>query len=223
MKTFLLAYPRSGSSLLRYILGYITQSKPLQSDGRIEPSLDNLLINEYKNAPFIYKHHQLSEGQCTIEPEQTNKLILLVRNPMENILSYVFSSNNISKDKNNDKDFLIGYFNSMIDSGKIQRNIDEYKKNILYYDNYKFDKIIINYENLISNPNSEITKLGEFMGSDKSRILDFLNNREKHYQKILNEKLKDHLGSNTLGKKLTMYSDLSSELKNKFYNLYGER
>ena len=91
MNYYLLAFPRSGSSLTRSVISYITGMVPRQPQGHCE--LDHICKKFYikNHTDKFFKFHFPKDENHYVECRENNKLILLLRNKYENILSYLFS------------------------------------------------------------------------------------------------------------------------------------
>jgi hypothetical protein len=158
-KTFLLSYPRSGNTWMRYCLEYLTQrptfhqnyqnsiNKPLAWRAQFEIDCEK--------AP-IEKVHIL-EGLPY--DKSVDKLILLVRNPKEAI-------------KRHEKK-IITY-----DLLKISKL---YFTDISIYDSWDpQNRILIYYEDFIKNPESTLRMVCNFLNEPVTKLADFMNNYEKH-------------------------------------------
>lgn len=211
---YLLAYPRSGSSFFRYCLGYLTESKPMQPQGHCE--IDHLLEKYYKKEPYIKKFHSPFEfsTRLSIKQNKGNKLALLHRDPLENIISYAVSGEHPNQ-KNLSEDYLDKFVNKTItnDNYTFNKYFRLYLENVNYYRQWNFEKTVVSYENLMLNPKEELLKHCDFFGYTKERVEEFMVNIEHHKSLMLKEKTKpsDPFSVNTQGKKLHKFKNILTE------------
>lgn len=222
MNYYLLAFPRSGSSLVRSILCYITGMKPLQPQGHSElTNICKSFIND-SNTNYFYKFHfpQDPPGSgFNIINESNNKLILLHRNKYENILSYFFSSwhfNHGIKNKNFDDHYYQNFISSLLlDQSKfnsLKKIAKSYQNNIDYYKAWKYKKMILSYESIVTDP---INYLFEEIQNSDNNIIPFVNTKssplfESIFENVMEFKsLKnDPFTINTHGKTLNKFRDI---------------
>lgn len=211
----LLAYPRSGSSLVRYIFSILSESKAIQPDGKSE--FDELLSKYYKREPFFIKYH--SEREFNLQQKDSKDfLILLLRNPIENILSFIISKNNIERKKSKkpfNNDFLANQVNNIVSKqlNEFRDGLNFYSNNIKVYNDWKHDKQILNYENLIQNPKEEIYKFKDVFNFNEETFDEFIKKWDYHREEILKFKMKPKWGLNvnTRGESLTKFTSLLSD------------
>lgn len=206
---YLLAYPRSGSSYIRYSLGFLTESKPLQPHGHCE--MDHLLSEHYKKDPFFVKFHHPTDGGISINKNENNKLVLVYRNPIENILSYMFSKEHMNK-KGFTDEYIKNYINETIESNSMVFNIyyNQFLENILFYKNWDYEKEIFYYDNFLTNPSEELQKVQNVFKFTNSRLEEFIKNIDNHKNIVLNHKTKksDPFSVNTKGKQLNKFTNM---------------
>ncbi|MCH9617683.1 MAG: hypothetical protein SP1CHLAM9_10030 [Chlamydiia bacterium] len=160
----LISYPFSGNTWTRYCIEVLT-SRPTVEIG--SPNIINqpfglqFDISTDFSKPYVYKAHFIR--QIT-----TDSLILLIRNPRESMLS----SKITKKIKPELRLKAIKHFYEMIE----------------YFDQLESSKYLIYYEDLMTNPREELTKLALFLGSDKpqieKRLNAFLTNYNIHQKRV---------------------------------------
>jgi len=218
-KVYLLAYPRSGSSFIRYSLGYLSRSKPMQPEGHSE--LDKYLIDRYENEPFFTKFHYPYDAGRKIIEEPNSTLVLLKRDPVENILSYIFSNEHINR-KNFNDDYVKEFINNFLLKNKTLFNeyYLNYKNNINYYNHWEGNKETIIYENFIDDPITEIIKIKDIFKIKQESIDEYINNIDYHRSLILSFKssTKDPFNINTKGKNKNKFKNLLSKSNLKWFN-----
>lgn len=210
---YLLAYPRSGSSFFRYLLGFLTESKPMQPDGHCE--LDNLLKDYYKKEPYIKKFHKPVESFThMIQQNGNDKLVLLLRDPVENMLSFALSNENLNK-KNFSDSFINNFVNKEFNNGSFvfHRYTKSFLENINFYKNWQGEKTVVNYENLMTDIENELLKHCDFFGYSKERVDLLMSDIEYHRNLMLKEKTKntDPFSVNTKGKDLNKFKNTLNE------------
>jgi len=166
-KTFLLSYPCSGNTWTRYCLEYLTQRPTFNAwlvDRRNIPIgwQANFEVNLDK-APIL-KAHRIETEKFD---KDTDQLILIVRNPKEAIRRAEYQL---------DK----------------KEHLSEEKKGKIYFDNLAtFDswnsenRILIYYEDLITNPESSLEKLLLFLDESPSKLPLFMQDYHKHQHNAL--------------------------------------
>ena len=212
MENILLSYPRSGNHLVRFFIELLSEI-PTYGCGENEND-----IEIYKNVfpekvPFNISG--FDKKDCYIKyhepPSQSNKLILIIRNPNEVLLRH----NNYEL---------------------IWDSYETYFKNIDYYNNHKGKKLLLHYEDIIANKYnfintlydfldinniekknyvlSNIDKLYDLSSKGKNRSWGGVNsNSNDYYYKKIPESIKEEF-DNYINDKLIKYSFL-----NKKYNL----
>ena len=212
----LLCYPRSGSSLFRYYLGFLTESKPMQPQGHCE--MDFLLEKHYKKDGYITKFHGLRDLR---KRRGGKKLCLLYRDPLENILSYSYSDLN-QNNKGKDLEYKKESVNNIVSTKKITPYVRMFEENINFYHSWEGDKIIVRYDELINDTYNCLHDVKDFFSFTDERLELLTNNLTYHNNLVLNFKTNknDPFEVNTKGKNLKLFSELleSDKLEN-FKNL----
>jgi len=162
--TFLLSYPRSGNHLVRGVLEFMLKIPTLGCENnekgdqplceRNDEAKNFFQIESGVNmenwTEIIRKAHKPNE----ISTDQETKMIFLVRDPLECILSH----HKLIK---------------MID-------VEWYESLLKEYEKWPYEKIHFFYEDWIINPNDQIVKLGHFFNVSDDQIKETV----KWYPKI---------------------------------------
>ncbi len=218
---FILSFPRSGNTLTRFIVEYLT-CRPTQ--GCIgNPTGDRPLCEskftgdknplEHVKGSCLFKK---SHGLYDFAGNEPTTIIFIIRNFKEVIVRHCSGTN---PDKNT---FNIEYY---------QAQIKQYMELIRIYNNSKCPKICIYYEDLLEKPLDVITTLHQFIGEDSNqeKYQELLDNYDKlknivAFQTIRSaqDKIKDSKGVNVNSdfKKSFYFSKLNFENQNTFYNLF---
>ena len=189
--TYLLSYPRSGSTLTRYILEFLThrptmgvRQRPPQFDSPLSISFPELLTDV--NLRPIWRIHKSPHiiRPPFYDPEKT-QIIFLLRNYKELVFRYeryrkikIFNKNGSLNEKN-----LIMAFDHW-------RN-DEASKDLYFASLYFFDqipdrnKLLVQYEDLVLAPDRAITALGSFFDVSGSIVQEMIDTLDECRQRIL--------------------------------------
>lgn len=175
----LLSYPRSGNHLVRFFIELITEHPTYGCKGNIKdveinknifdievpfnikPNLDIDLETYNKNC--YYKYHNVNQ---IINDKINNikKIIFIIRNPREVLLRH-----------NNDKIYIKGF--------------DQYFDVLDYFLNYKGEKKMFYYEDIITNKEEFIKELYKFLDYDnESKLSYILENIDLLYKTSANGK-----------------------------------
>jgi len=160
-KVLIMSYPRSGNTWLRYSLEHITKIQTYECGMKL--CTPEGIKNPYKvqfgsGKPFIHKEHFPKD--CDRFSPSKDKIILLLRNYKECIIRH-----------GSLKQF---------DNTKFRKNqIEVYINNLKYYNKWN-NKIVIYYEDLISNFEKCFSSVVNFLNLNKSDFKTFLDNYENH-------------------------------------------
>jgi hypothetical protein len=157
----LLSFPRSGNTFIRYCIEALTK-RPTTS---LQPTLypgdrplgKTFRLNVDFSKPYVIKAHQYNQNNYLIEPNQP--LIFLIRNPKECMISHYAT------------------ITSMFHENKY------YFDNIKKFNDHNGEKILIYYEDLITNPKPELKKLLYFLSDDENNdqiLEDFMQDFQSH-------------------------------------------
>lgn len=195
----LLSYPRSGNHWIRYIIEWFSSRKTLgASEGQNSKDFGvpyDMSICERTNVPHVniskqaiaIKRHRLNDWD-----PRDSRLLFVIRNPFECVVRNL----EISKSDFN------------IKNEKVQKNIDWYFDLIKEFENWKSEKYIIKYEDIISDSNNFISTLKnmtEWMGiHEENKFNDFIKKTDFHRKNSL-ETVKARGGSD--GEKRKFHSE----------------
>lgn len=180
-KTILLSYPRSGNTWTRYCLEFLTQRPTFHKEHHNpvnQPLGWSAGFELDFNKPPIQKIHILHNVPGY--NNETDKLILIVRNPKEAIKRH----------------------ESRLDYAML-KDSHLYFTNITVYDSWNPEnRILIFYEDLLTNPEKTLQKLGDFLNEPMPTLDEFMQNYKKHQQTAISL----YRESVTQGKDLLTYS-----------------
>ena len=154
-KPLLVSYSRSGTNWVRYFIESNT--------GKATPGQKRLIEG------YDYYIDRAHAGYTTMH--NYRKVLFLVRDYKECIVRH-HGINNIRENYNTLQDFL--------NNDNIKQPVSCYIENIRAFDNLKKDKLIIYYEDLISNPSKYLQQIGEFLEIKKSKLDKFLEDIDYH-------------------------------------------
>ena len=203
---YILSYPRSGSTWIRYCLEFMTKRPTVGSYSKhkkghhsnVIGSLKNIGVDLGKNPIFVRTHSPKGIKDVS------GKLVFLIRNYKEVIIRH----HNLKQEKNPKKlikNNLIG-----LEQGS------NYMDLISFFDNYNGEKLIIYYEDLIENPTETISILADFVCAEKKFLSELLSNLEEHKKNSLSVYKK----SETQGKRKTSHSSILSHQNKENLDLF---
>jgi len=165
MENILLSYPRSGNHLVRFFIELLSEiptygckgnKKDIEIYKNVFPETVPFNISTFDKKDCYIKYH--------IPPSQnirSNKLILIIRNPKEALLRH----NNCTLN-------IIGRWDSY----------ETYFKNIDYYNNHTGKKLLLYYEDIITNKRNFINTLYDFLDVNNIEKKNYvLSNIDKLY------------------------------------------
>ncbi|MHC4885200.1 MAG: hypothetical protein ACYTGH_08970 [Planctomycetota bacterium] len=157
MKTFLLSYPRSGNSWVRYFVEHVSGRPTAGCVGnaadvalcrnRLDPN--PLAHVDEAAAPILHKSH----GEA-LENGASNRLLLLTRNPSICIRRHV------------------GGF-SLLEVGRYIRILDR-------FNGWNGQRHLVRYEDLTTRPTAVFLQIAEFLSLDHQAALQFSERLEDH-------------------------------------------
>lgn len=209
----LLAYPRSGSSLTTLLLCLATKSRTKHIGNPSCPMVKKGFIEPY-DKEGLTKFHYPNDCGWTIGGDY-DKLILLHRDPIENILSWLYSSNN-RKDSPED---ITKFTNRVCNSAAIEMEIQRYKSNVDFYTNSTKAKKIIRYENITIDAAKELYSIKDFIGTDDETI-EQIRIKEKELKNKMLDFKDDMFMLNTKG---TDHNKFKNTLTNENLNMMQEK
>lgn len=176
-KEFFLSFPNSGTNLTVGLLQALTK-KPVRSTlgdpNKVSRHVNRLNLELDNSKLTLYRLHGKRKGQLAFLrsiDHNKNKLLLILRNPKECIVRHFEYS---------EKDFM----NSVIsESGGYKFFIE----NLKLFDSWgnQKTKLVIYYENLITNPRREMIKVLDFFEESHSNLDNIFTNLEGITGKIL--------------------------------------
>lgn len=177
---YLLSYPRSGNTWLRYAIEYIT--------GR--PSIDEKdskpIRRKHKDFPFVSDEPIIKKSHTPI-PDKSGAGILLIRDYAECITRHNLPHS---------------------PSFKFTESYKKYMRLISCYDKWNPDKrLLIYYEDLITLPNNELSKLKKILPVDEDLYNEFVYNLEEHIARSVKYYKKFTSESKTEGKKIDFHKN----------------
>ena len=144
----ILSYPRSGNHFIRFIVEYITS---LPTSGCINNPTDTYICAKHFKNTTLLDHvdicqQPITEKYHTIPKSKPQKLIFVIRNFSECITRHTGTLNN--------------------------DDIYQYMSLINYYHNFNGGKIMIFYEDLITNPSIIAEELYKFLNIKDDKFLN---------------------------------------------------
>jgi hypothetical protein len=179
VRTFLLSYPRSGNTWLRYICERTAHCptfmrglyKEIDQPLAWSTGFDDIDLSK----PPIEKAHLRRELNGSYHPG--NRLILLIRNPKEVLTRVAHKPITVQ--------VLLGTAPSNYVKGS------DYFDLISVYDSWDPNKrLLVYYEDLLTNPRKEITRILNFLNEPLTALNDFIRDYQKH-KKICLDLYKD--------------------------------
>ncbi len=178
---FFLTTPKSGSNLISASLSIITR-RPISwlywkkqifnpnSPPRDHPSYNRLGLDLVSEKPLLYRTHFELADLSKIRSE-SNKLILVTRNPKELLYRDLF---NKSRNSINPTTQFIHNF------------IDQYLKPFKIYESWHLEKrFFVYYEDFIKNGDQILLEILSFMNEEPTFYEDFLINRQTYLSLLL--------------------------------------
>ena len=206
-KNYVVSFPASGNHLTRFFIELLSE-RPTKGTGNIKDV--ELYNNTYlEDIPFNIEKGSTDYifYKCHSPINNVNKLIFLVRNPKEVIT------------KNSEYKFLPDYY-------------DSYFRLLDYFNNYKGDKILFFYEDILLNKKNFVKRLYSFLDIKKENKLEYcLQHVEKLFYLSANGDNRAWGGQNSNGELNLYWDKCSDELKSKMEiflnnkkqtNLYNE-
>lgn len=216
-KLYILSYPRSGNTWVRYIVEFLSKKPTKGYDNRIDSSPGSKVSIgvDLKAEPIAYKSHKIGY-------KEGDKIIFILRDYKEAISRHAKGGNlfnTIEKRK--------GHFIQQTE-GKTNRDVD-YIDVLESYDSWKDeDKLLIYYEDLMLNPKAEILRIIDFMGLKDTYVKEFFDNYKKHKSNSISAYKP---GSHTKGDNLKFHSSsfpdtylefMTNHLKNNHRKLFDK-
>ena len=202
-ENIILSYPRSGNHLVRFFIELLSE-KPTFGCKTFEKTDKEIYKNIFpEEIPFNISN--FDKKKCFIKyhdpPSEKiciNKLIIILRNPKEVLL------------RHNDMKF-------------IPNSYETYFKNIDFFNNYKGKKLLLYYEDLLTNKTNFINTLYDFLDVNNIEKKNYvLSNIDKLYD--LSSKGKDRSWGGINSKSTNYYYEkIPSSIKTQFDNYVNEK
>ena len=167
-RVLFLSYPRSGNTWVRYCLEYLTKTETLDTGiydetETHEETFKGIFKRDKNIRPFIYKRHFHNE----ISDFNVNEdfLIFLLRNYKECLTRHLL--------------------NDLKNKRILTREIDSYIKNIGLYEKWNKNKLLIYYEDLMTNFDFVFNQIVDFLNLDKNRYKKLIKNFDYHREKSI--------------------------------------
>jgi sulfotransferase family protein len=194
----LITYPRSGTNWLRYIIEYVSD-RPTPGAVRLING-DNYLIDRAHKGFEVIDNYK--------------KVLLVIRDYRECLIRH----NQAFWEKHNDVEELLS-------NQTIAQPASWYINNIIEFDKYSGEKILIYYEDLITYPEKEIKRIFEFLNIENEKLVYLLNNIDKIKKASIDSYTKNNLHSSiTKGESNNLSyhanENLTEQQQNKFCQFY---
>ena len=179
-RTFLLSYPRSGNSWVRYIAEWLSGRPSLGCQDN--PEDIPLCQNTLRDNPLAHVRQDLppvllkSHGEH-LDPRTGDRLILLTRDPC----------------------IAIRRHTGGISLGAMR----DYTRLLDVYRNWQGEKLHISYETLVAEPVLTVSRLASYLGLDAERVTAFLREYAHHRDISLRLYSDDRTGIPAKGRSVT--------------------
>jgi len=199
----LLSYPRSGNTWFRYCIESLTKKPTIGYTTKNSANFDKNPIGHFSNIGV-----DLSANKILVKRHETNsvedveKLILVVRDYKECVIRH-------SEKKKVD----ISDLKKACSSSESSKN---YMQMIKYYDEFKGDKFIVYYEDLVNNLENTLRAIIKFLGEGEDNLDSFIKELDNHKE----ESLKIYGSSKTRGKSIKHHSNKLTEEQKKEWDNY---
>jgi hypothetical protein len=216
-KFFLMSYPRSGSNWLRYCVEFLTKY----------PTVGPLHKSTKLNQPFgtrcnigvdLKKDYILFRAHLTNPATRKKPVILLIRNYKECIPRHALLPTNPNR-----KDVIDAFNDDLL----------KYTSLIKEFDIWGPKKILVYYEDLISNPRVELKRVLDFFEVPDTHINAFIKDFDSHRKASIKQYSSLVQKSQTQGEKklldyhsseypIELKHELDTIMKNDLHDLYGK-
>jgi len=195
----LLSYPRSGNTWLRYCVEFLSKKPTIGYTSANASNFDKNALGAFnssmgvdlKSDPILIKRHMVGfgYGKDTHIPDWTtsDKLLLIIRDYKEVLIRH----NKGKKDINTLK--------KSCESHIISKN---YTQLIQYYETFPGEKLLIYYEDIITNLDNTLKQICNFINIDDTHLNDFIKNVSNHKKNSLSIYGQSH----TKGKNIKSHS-----------------
>jgi len=166
MKTYLLSYPRSGNTWVRYIIEFLSKRPTKGYDNPDDIALGartDIGVDLDSDLIAIKSHREI--------PNKSDLLVLVIRDYHEAVVRH--APGGLSSEQ------MIQHFVSRT-SGYKRGSKTDYIGIIQDYDSFRGEKLLLYYEDLMTDPKPEVQKLIEFMGISDEHLSSFFDNYDEH-------------------------------------------
>lgn len=165
-RPLLMSYSRSGTNWIRYIIEYLSQ-QPTPGYERTKGGVNFVIDRAHAGYKNIWRY---------------KKVVLVIRNYKECLvrhhgIEFVKSFTTVA-------DYL--------ESDSRLQKPDWYIKNIEAFENFEGEKMVIYYEDLLTDAITYSKKIAVFLGLDNERMDDLINNIDEHKKKSVELYKHDH-------------------------------
>ncbi len=151
----LASYSRSGTNWIRYFIETCS-GRPTPGQRRRLSGDDYIIDRAHCAYPVIHRY---------------SKVILVIRDYRECLLRH---------NKDHWKPGMdIAQF---LEDQQLDQPCEWYIKNIQAFDQFRRDKLLLYYEDIINAPETEFRRLGSFLGLPEDTVVDFIHHIEDHFQ-----------------------------------------
>lgn len=172
---FLLSYPRSGNTWVRYIVEYLSKRPTIYRKENIQDNPIGSRINlgvDLDKEPILYKRHWLEPQD--FKNQNVDKLILIIRDYKEAIPRHHKEAPGI--DFPTLKERFIGEMRGL------PNEKCDYIKAIQHFDTWPGPKLLLYYEDLISASELLVLEIAHLLELDQSRVTEFIKDINHHKQ-----------------------------------------
>lgn len=197
----LVSYPRSANTFTRYIFEKLTNYKSMPYAGFLMSPVSSPPSTGWDESGIIAKHHfigDLCELNSLLRGNEKEKIVLLLRNPVENFLRHCGpcdpgdTVNRLDKWLENScqyavsKSKLYNRFGTMgPDTSELGPRLGnhEYFRNIESWLHMPEDKrFLLTYEELVERPRSFVDKAYSIVEDPIISVDEFMKNYDKHFE-----------------------------------------
>lgn len=176
---YLLSYPRTGNSFIRYAIEFVSKKPSYDYGKNINDQYDTNIQYTDTTSFCIRKEHFVVDI-----PEEPNKVVVLVRDFKDVFISHHF------RDVDFDKDKIMKTFMTSIDGFW-----KDYYELLFFYDIFSKEKVMIYYDDIFKSEKT-LVSIFDFLGLTDYN--DFIDNFEYHKDYFF-EKYKEKEGSKSEG------------------------
>ena len=213
---WLLSYPRSGNTFVRYCVEYLSKHPTVDWPAICE-RVGGMGVDMSKPV-IMFKSHTYNPKNHDIEG--CDGLIFIIRDYKEVIVRH---------NKEGDRKFATVLDRFMAETVGVGNTTGaDYIAALQAYDQRKNKKMIVYYEDLITNTKGVVTDIAKFMNLDNEYLKEFVNNIDKHKKLALTSY---HSRSHTGGKDIKYHQKsigpdvllkMTNHLKAKYPDLFDK-